>query len=48
MLEIGFMLKTIEAVDLIYNKSIKGETYNVASKNEVTNLELINIINQAE
>lgn len=34
-----------EAVDLIYNKSITGETYNVASKNEVSNLELINKIN---
>ena len=32
------------AVDLIYNNGKKGTIYNVAGKNEVTNLELINLL----
>ena len=33
-----------KAIELIFNKSLSGETYNIAGKNELTNLELIDII----
>ncbi len=34
-----------EAIDLIFNKSKAGLTYNIASKNELTNLDVVEIIN---
>lgn len=33
-----------EAIELIFNKGISGHNYNISSKNELENIELINII----
>ncbi len=39
-----FVSDNCEAIDSIFNNSISGKSYNVASQNEFTNLELVNII----
>ena len=39
-----YVLDHCIAVDLIYNKGEKGSIYNIAGKNEMTNLEMIDMI----
>ena len=41
-----FVKDHCKAIDLIYNKSKNGETYNVGGENELTNLKLIDLLHK--